>query len=737
MSLSKLFNRIFWHNNTTPAINEDNLNAMSKALDDIDDRVIGLAADILETIPQIQSYLEQADDLVETMELLSENPPYIGANGNWYVWDTQTSSFVDSGIDASITVNIADVTMIAPTDTPYVTNTGTNTDPVFHLFIPRGIGISSITKTSTSGLVDTYTITYSDGYTDTFTVTNGKTAYQSAVEGGYQGTEAQFESDLANFTTYANNAAQSASSASTSAGDAATSAGAANTAASAAGAKALDAEAFGAGTRNGVPVDSSDPAYHNNAPYYAQQAAGQTLEGLSDVDINSSTLAAGDALVYNPQTEKWENGQVDIASKMNTNGSNAADAVAFGNEAAATGYGAFSHGTYLYTSDWHRTQATTETLLQTRSLTNYPIQQYGFKADEQPTQADIELYIDGELPDDYIKDTDDFYFRVTQDGTDIKVYGYRKGSTTYAYWFEKYSTQIKPTASGQASHAEGVETTASGYASHAEGRETIASGGYSHAIGYKSKASGTATCAEGFGNITASGIGAHAGGRTSNGTIVASGSGSFAYGSAQMSNIIASGEGSHAGGTYSEAAGGFSLSFGNKLKTSGECAVALGKGVDTVNGFEAGKNTFIYGGGSKYNNKDSYTSNQQAAFGICFDPVLTDTANTNSISRYGALGYIHGSTYSAKIILGEWSSYLVIIKRYVVGNPPTSAPTMGLYLVGALGLGVNPTITAIASASNVTLTAGTDTTYSNGCPTVTVKGSSSNYVIEYQFIRLS
>lgn len=35
-------------------------------------------------------------------------------------------------------------------------------------------GIVSIEKTSTVGLVDTYTITYSDGTTDTFTVTNGQ-----------------------------------------------------------------------------------------------------------------------------------------------------------------------------------------------------------------------------------------------------------------------------------------------------------------------------------------------------------------------------------------------------------------------------------------------------------------------------------------------------------------------------------------------------------------------------------
>ena len=36
-----------------------------------------------------------------------------------------------------------------------------------------GVGIASIEKTSTAGLVDTYTITYTDGGTDTFTVTNG------------------------------------------------------------------------------------------------------------------------------------------------------------------------------------------------------------------------------------------------------------------------------------------------------------------------------------------------------------------------------------------------------------------------------------------------------------------------------------------------------------------------------------------------------------------------------------
>ena len=63
--------------------------------------------------------------------------------------------------------------LIATTAAPYVTNTGTNTDPIFHLYIPKGKELVSITKTATSGLEDTYTISYSDGTSTTFNVTNG------------------------------------------------------------------------------------------------------------------------------------------------------------------------------------------------------------------------------------------------------------------------------------------------------------------------------------------------------------------------------------------------------------------------------------------------------------------------------------------------------------------------------------------------------------------------------------
>lgn len=48
--------------------------------------------------------------------------------------------------------------------------------------VTNGKEISSIDKTGTSGLVDTYTITFNDGTTSTFTVTNGDSSYKPAVE---------------------------------------------------------------------------------------------------------------------------------------------------------------------------------------------------------------------------------------------------------------------------------------------------------------------------------------------------------------------------------------------------------------------------------------------------------------------------------------------------------------------------------------------------------------------------
>lgn len=87
----------------------------------------------------------------------------------------------DTGTAATIEVG-----SVTSGETPSVTNSGTSSQAVFDFVLPKGDkgdtgntgangnGIASIEKTGTSGLVDTYTITYTDGTTTTFTVTNGQ-----------------------------------------------------------------------------------------------------------------------------------------------------------------------------------------------------------------------------------------------------------------------------------------------------------------------------------------------------------------------------------------------------------------------------------------------------------------------------------------------------------------------------------------------------------------------------------
>lgn len=90
--------------------------------------------------------------------------------------------------ETGLTPNIQIGTVVSG-ETPNVTRTGTNENPILNFTLVKGDkgdvgstgptgatgnGIASITKTSTEGLVDTYTITYTNGTTSTFQVTNGE-----------------------------------------------------------------------------------------------------------------------------------------------------------------------------------------------------------------------------------------------------------------------------------------------------------------------------------------------------------------------------------------------------------------------------------------------------------------------------------------------------------------------------------------------------------------------------------
>ena len=101
----------------------------------------------------VQQAIEDAREAAAEAEMWSSNAPYIGDNGDWYVYDADQEAFVDTGIHAQ-----------GPQGETGATGATGAT----------GNGIASITKTGTSGLVDTYTITYTNGTTSTFTVTNGQ-----------------------------------------------------------------------------------------------------------------------------------------------------------------------------------------------------------------------------------------------------------------------------------------------------------------------------------------------------------------------------------------------------------------------------------------------------------------------------------------------------------------------------------------------------------------------------------
>lgn len=69
---------------------------------------------------------------------------------------------------------------------------------------------------------------------------------------------------------------------------------------------ASDAEAWSSGTRNGEPVSSGDPTYHNNSKYWSEQANPTLLQNLQDVVLNSPT--EGQALIYDATNDVWKNG---------------------------------------------------------------------------------------------------------------------------------------------------------------------------------------------------------------------------------------------------------------------------------------------------------------------------------------------------------------------------------------------------------------------------------------------
>lgn len=181
--MNKLYDRIDFVNNTTPALNETNLDLMSKAIDDIDDRVIEIAGDVLVVVPEI---LDKYADI----EALATNPPYVGQNGHWWTWDTDLNQYVDSGVDAGVSVTVGTTTTLPAGSDAMVTNSGTDTDPILNFGIPQGAaGQNGQDGTDgQDGVSPEVTITQiTDGHTVTITDADHPTGQSFNVMDGQDG----------------------------------------------------------------------------------------------------------------------------------------------------------------------------------------------------------------------------------------------------------------------------------------------------------------------------------------------------------------------------------------------------------------------------------------------------------------------------------------------------------------------------------------------------------------------
>lgn len=191
------------------------------------------------------------------------------------------------------------ITSIAKTGTSVLTDTYTitYTDGTTDTFtVTNGKGITSIAKTATSGLVDTYTITYNDGTTTTFDVTNGQdgtTWYDGTAISGKHVNPTVYSGSgiaMAQENDFYMNMTEHSIYRCTLGGD--------PTTATWVWEFDMSGTSYGAGT--GIDITGNTISLD----------AG--LNDLNDLDINGSTLADGDVPQYNAGTGKWENKPIGI-----------------------------------------------------------------------------------------------------------------------------------------------------------------------------------------------------------------------------------------------------------------------------------------------------------------------------------------------------------------------------------------------------------------------------------------
>lgn len=264
ISYNKCHTPIGWQNDTTPALNDTNLNYTDGCIDTLDDRVVALASGKLEAEDVATSIKDVAfDDETGIFTFTRYNNTTFTIDTllekvvtNWH-WSAETQKLEITLKDGTVQeVDLSD--LISEVDVA-------NSD--------------HITLTITNHVITADIISHSIG--------------DEQMQTGY----------LTDCQTASISASGSASSAS---------------------ASASDSEAYAVGKRGGIDVGSTDPTYHNNAKYYSQQASGQFLNGLHDVLLTSPS--DGESLIYDADNQKWINGNatVDIIDNLTSTRTDAA-----------------------------------------------------------------------------------------------------------------------------------------------------------------------------------------------------------------------------------------------------------------------------------------------------------------------------------------------------------------------------------------------------------------------------
>lgn len=151
-----------------------------------------------EEAEKAETYAQNAAESAQTAEAKAQEaqhvatkPPYIQGE-NWWVWDEESGSYVDSGIDASVSLAVAETVTGAPGTEALVENIGTASDLLLRFTIPRGekgeVGsVDSVNSQTGDVTLQAEDIPSSapDGeaaWTDTQTYLDGLNAREKALE---------------------------------------------------------------------------------------------------------------------------------------------------------------------------------------------------------------------------------------------------------------------------------------------------------------------------------------------------------------------------------------------------------------------------------------------------------------------------------------------------------------------------------------------------------------------------